>query len=844
MTTLEEGLNILGDIGNNAQNLRSLLECLDNVVPFVGAGLSFDFGYPSWDKLLEDLADEASLRTEVDAFLAEFKFEEAAEAVAKALPSLFDKTLKDTFDHLKLPRPLPKGAVRHVAGIARGTVLTTNFDGVLEAAFEDAGRPFLHVLPGSHIREASYGVQFFKRFLLKLHGDYFDSDSRVLTLTEYTREYGSHDPEKVAITLPLPRVLGQALGARPLLFLGCSLKNDRTTRVIARIAKSLPGTMHFALLQSDETPARRTQLNSWNIYPLFFPSGEFRKVDQFLAVLARAAAIPPEGIAGRVLVENIPGTQERTSSETIGELRAAIHDPKRSVTLTIGQASQVASEYKPRDFTEYQLARIAEWSQPRYQIDRRFVSLTLLIDQGEDVQGARWAPESRRFTDLRDVLKARPDDPVLVLVLLGAPGSGKSTLLRRFQLDTASDSLRGGDDGDDVVTFFLPLNAYKLDSGRPRDWVNAEWKLRYPALPQLDALLARGKVLLLLDGLNEMQHGTTAPYAQRVGLWRDFVQSIVSQGNRALFSCRNLDYSTPLSSKDLRVPQVVVQPMDDAQMQTFLQAYLPARAEQTWAELRGTPQLDLFRTPYFLNLLCDQVKAQNTVPKGRASLFTGFVRQALEREINGENALFQPDSLLTEKDHQKLTLKKWSSAFDLPERGTLIPSLSRLAYAMQEKGLETEGAQVRIAYDDACRLLPTGPQEGILKAGVALNVLDEDLAQGEILFFHQLLQEFFAARKLAGDPKPELVRAEWQARKVSPTLTKTLAALADSDPLPLLPQNGLGRDRAAGLCDGARPGSLHQGADGREPATGGALRGHAGADGDAGFQTADSASAD
>ncbi len=493
-------------------------------------------------------------------------------------------------------------------------------------------------------------------------------------------------------------------------------------------------------------------------------------------------------------------------------LLAAVRAPRGRVILTSEQLTQIVREYKPGDIKEYLVARIAEWSQPRYRIDHRFVNLTLLLDHGEDAQGARWAaPEGRRFTDLRDVLRERTDDPVLVL--LGAPGSGKSTLLRRLQLDTAADTLHGDldckkedhkkedgkqEDGKEVgstevVTFFLALNAYKLDSGKPGDWVNAEWRRLYPQLPHLDALLAAGKVLLLLDAINEMPHGTPADYHHRVGLWRDFIQSITKQGNRAVFSCRSLDYSASLSNKELRVPQVVVQPMDDSQVQAFLQACLPGRADATWRELRGTAQLGLFRTPYFLKLLCSQVEAHNAVPQGRAGLFAGFVRQALEREI-GENPLFQPDTLLTERDHQKVARRQWRSPFELPERGVLVPALSRLAYAMQEKGLETEGAQVRVAYDQACALLGCDPrqerQEDILKAGVSLNVLDEDLAQGEVLFFHQLLQEFFAARKLAGEPNPELVRVAWQADKVSPSLKESVASLADSDPLPLLPQTG------------------------------------------------------
>ncbi|MDQ7024048.1 MAG: SUMF1/EgtB/PvdO family nonheme iron enzyme [Anaerolineae bacterium] len=228
--------------------------------------------------------------------------------------------------------------------------------------------------------------------------------------------------------------------------------------------------------------------------------------------------------------------------------------------------------------------------------------------------------------------------------------------------------------------------------------------------------------------------------------------------------------------------------MDSEQVQAFIQAYTPNHADLIWTELDGSPQFTLFQTPYFLKLLCEQVEATREIPKGRASLFAGFVRQAIYREVN--TPLFQPDTLLSEKDHQKLSLGKWRNPFDLPERGVLIKSLSQLAFEMQEQGLETEGAQVRIDYDDACELLDHDRDEDILKAGVALNVLDEDITDYEITFFHQLLQEFFAARRLAKDPNPQLVHVEWHMDNVTPPLDETLAALADGDPLPPLAQTG------------------------------------------------------
>jgi hypothetical protein len=69
----------------------------------VGAGLSFDFGYPGWNKLLEDIADQEGRRSQVDRLLARHQFEEAAEDLATALPSVFDDTLRLALDHGQLP---------------------------------------------------------------------------------------------------------------------------------------------------------------------------------------------------------------------------------------------------------------------------------------------------------------------------------------------------------------------------------------------------------------------------------------------------------------------------------------------------------------------------------------------------------------------------------------------------------------------------------------------------------------------------------------------------------------------------------------------------------------------
>jgi formylglycine-generating enzyme required for sulfatase activity len=459
------------------------------------------------------------------------------------------------------------------------------------------------------------------------------------------------------------------------------------------------------------------------------------------------------------------------------------------IDLAVLKGNLKLSGDKPRmeNFSDYYLGRISEWSQPRYKIDKQFVNLTLLIDQGEETDGMRWTKEERTFTDLREVFAKREHDKAFVL--LGAPGSGKSTLLRHLQLDLCLEAMQVGDNNQ-PISFFIQLNGYRVEYGTPQVWLNQQWVEKYPQLPTLDSLLAKGRMVLLLDALNEMPHKSSADYHERVTLWRELTRSVVVLGNRVVYSCRSLDYSAPLSSKELPVPQISIQNMDDQQVQDFLAVYLPTYADRVWSELRHTTQLDLFRTPFFLKLLCEQVESYQTIPTDRAALFTGFVRQMLKRETEGNNPLLLPNGLLSERDHQKIARNQWGSIYELPERGILLGRLAQLAYAMQQQGLGTDTAQVRVKFDDACDLIDHERDEDILKASVALNVLDEDVAQDEVLFFHQLLQEFFAARQLAKTPQAHLVAVEWRAERVQPSLAETLVHLPSGDPLPPLAQTG------------------------------------------------------
>jgi len=188
-------------------------------------------------------------------------------------------------------------------------------------------------------------------------------------------------------------------------------------------------------------------------------------------------------------------------------------------------------------------------------------------------------------------------------------------------------------------------------------------------------------------------------------------------------------------------------------------------------------------------MLVDQT-VTGEIPAGRAALFTGFVRQALKREVDGDHPLFRASELLTARDLSRLPHGRWRTPYELPARGVLFGKLSALAYEMQRWHSASDVAQIRIDIDDALEIVNHARDEDIIEAGVALGVLDQDLGREELLYVHQLMQEYFAARQLANDPDPALVRVGWRADRVSPALADTLASLADADPLPPLPTTG------------------------------------------------------
>ena len=285
----------LGEIRENRRTLPMLIKDLRNgigLIPFVGAGMSIQSGFPDWAKFLRMLAEESEAREKTEELIAANAYEETAEDLLQRLEHrAFQDLFEQCFGKSFVDKKQLKGAVTLVPRLAGGPVITTNFDRVLESVFEAQGCA-LEVARGSNVEHFIKAFQQNQAFLLKIHGDWDIEDGRVLTRAEYEKAYG--DPIEIDFKLPLPKLLWLMLSSRRVLFLGCSLTNDRTVSILRRIALEFPSSAHYAIV---EKPANQTAyrqramfLSKLGIRPIFYPTGEHSLLEPLLSFLAKNAS--------------------------------------------------------------------------------------------------------------------------------------------------------------------------------------------------------------------------------------------------------------------------------------------------------------------------------------------------------------------------------------------------------------------------------------------------------------------------------------------------------------------------------------------------------------------------
>lgn len=123
--------------------------------------------------------------------------------------------------------------------------------------------------------------------IIKIHGDFKDPAHCILAKAQYDAAYGEAELD---LHRPIPKMLGRYYSSNNLLFIGCSLRNDRTLQVFQATKKAAGDYLfpqHFAFEQApeqiDALVTRNSELTRLGITAIWYPKEQHEKVEALLS---------------------------------------------------------------------------------------------------------------------------------------------------------------------------------------------------------------------------------------------------------------------------------------------------------------------------------------------------------------------------------------------------------------------------------------------------------------------------------------------------------------------------------------------------------------------------------
>lgn len=331
------------------------------------------------------------------------------------------------------------------------------------------------------------------------------------------------------------------------------------------------------------------------------------------------------------------------------------------------------------------------------------------------------------------------------IVILGEPGAGKTTTLERLALDLALQTIRNPQQGK--LPVWIDLSKFDSANAHPAEFLQHEWEL-LGLNETYGQAINRGRVCFLLDGVNQMPYDDRA---LRIDRWANWANRELPKDNWAVFTCRTEDYDN-----GLRLPQVKVQSLDRDRMKQYLELrFDAARAAELWADFdkRLHSHDDRFeklaRNPMFLALIADRCDEGKPFAENRAHLLQDLAIRRVAHELRDERV---PRAWLNERAQIQ---------------AALLDNLSRIAYAIQAQHKSTAFNEAFAAQVLAAVSAPLSSAQ-TLELGAHANLLTRGDDKTTWTFWHHLLLEYFAARRLldefrAGKNLSGYWRVGWRA---------------------------------------------------------------------------------
>jgi len=323
------------------------------------------------------------------------------------------------------------------------------------------------------------------------------------------------------------------------------------------------------------------------------------------------------------------------------------------------------------------------------------------------------------------------------IVITGAPGAGKTMLLKYILLSYGED--RMGDWPDAPIPILVELARLNDPNSSLQTELISE--LRRNNFPRgenfLEHNLRNGKILLLLDGLDEIW----STERNRIELTiKDFLDTY--RKCRVVVTCRKTAYNNELGQSVKQVLSII--DFNDYQIQQFLRLWEPKMtadrsAEQLIKALEGRPQImALARNPLLLTMIAFlYITERYPLPHYRGEFYQKSI-ELLLRQLHPERNKFhatdksrvlQEVALYIQDNIDKTKRDSRSIPFE-----TIINKIRELRPNLVMRADQEPDALIK---------------EIQVRSGLLLS-FDDGL---NYQFAHRSLQEYFAAEKLKGKGK-------------------------------------------------------------------------------------------
>ena len=215
--------------------IDELKDNLNNVIPFVGSGVSKELGFPLWLEMLWLAKEQIPEKHHpiFDLYYEKGNIDDLIKIIKDTTVSLnTDRKIKQKlvlpqFKNKLSKENYEKSIAHHILMLERPYVITTNYDQALEiinAEFE------LGYEESKNLSDFSgFEVLEDSKFIFHIHGDITNLDTMIVTNTDYEEMYKNNNNEKIITGLIM---------RNSLLFMGFSLNDKYFSKEFTKICKA------------------------------------------------------------------------------------------------------------------------------------------------------------------------------------------------------------------------------------------------------------------------------------------------------------------------------------------------------------------------------------------------------------------------------------------------------------------------------------------------------------------------------------------------------------------------------------------------------------------------------